>query len=478
MKSFIKTYGCQMNEQDSLQMKGLLARIGYADTSEPFDADLILMVTCSIREKAVHKVYSDLGRLRPLVEENPDRIIGLAGCLARQEKENLLKRFPFLDLVFGPDAIGRLPDMVQTVSRNRGLKYKKPIVDVRLSSRHDFEFVNLIAEGCESRVKAFVTIQKGCDNVCSFCIVPKVRGPEVSRSSDDIVKEVRELVSLGVAEVTLLGQNVNAYGKKSSGEISFPRLLRRISAETGSPGGAGNPGGAGSPGDGPSRPGVGIQRLRFTSSHPQDVGDDLIQCYADLKVLCPHFHLPVQSGSDKVLAAMRRHYTREDYLDIVRKLKEARPGIALTTDLIVGFPGETEEDFRQTLDLVREVGFDLSYSFVYSPRPATHALRIPDDVPPAEKEKRLEILQALQTEVAQAKNNALLHAVVDVLVEKEDDFGQNLVGRTGSNKMVHIRLAPLGLAPVGSMADGSIGKIVPVRITRANPYSLVGEVIQ
>ncbi|MBI4411058.1 MAG: tRNA (N6-isopentenyl adenosine(37)-C2)-methylthiotransferase MiaB [Deltaproteobacteria bacterium] len=450
MKAFIKTYGCQMNEQDSLQMKGLLTRIGYVGASEPFDADLILMVTCSIREKAVHKVYSDLGRLRPLVENNPNRIIGLAGCVAQQEKENLLKRFPFLDLVFGPDAIGRLPEMVDSVRRSREEKKRRPIVETRFSSRKDFEFVNLIAQDDEGKVKAYVTIQKGCDNICSFCIVPSVRGSEVSRPSDDIVKEVRELVSLGVKEVTLLGQNVNSYGKKFPGEISFVRLLRRIAAETD------------------------IQRLRFTSSHPQDVGDDLVECYADLKVLCSHFHLPVQSGSNKVLAAMRRYYTRENYLDIIRKLKGVRPDIAITTDLIVGFPGETEEDFRQTLGLVREVGFDLGYSFVYSQRPGTKAARIKDDVTLAEKETRLGILQALQTEVAQSKNNALLHKVVEVLVEKEDDFGQNLIttrwlGRTSSNKIVHISIGPA--------ARELIGETVAVRITKANPYSLVGEVV-
>ena len=455
MKSFIKTYGCQMNEQDSLQIKGLLSRMGYADTPDPEEADLILVVTCSIREKAVHKVYSELGRLKPLIEKNPNRIIGLAGCVAQQEKENLLRRFPYLDLVFGPDAIGRLPDMVQTVFRNRRLKYKKPIVQTCFSSRKDFEFVDLVIPGEENRVKEFVTIQKGCDNVCSFCIVPSVRGPEVSRSSDDIIREIQELAALGVKEVTLLGQNVNSYGKKFPEEIPFAQLLRRIAAETD------------------------IQRLRFTSSHPQDVGDDLIRLYAELPVppglpaLCPHFHLPVQSGSNHVLTAMRRHTTREDYLDIIRKLRMVRPDIAFSTDLIVGFPGETEEDFQQTLDLFSEVGFDMSYSFIYSPRPGTRAFSLIDNVSTAEKEKRLERLQALQTEVAQAKNNALLGRVQEVLVEKEDDFGQNLMGRTGTNKIVHMSKKT---ANEVSGNGNLIGRMVKVRMIKANPYSLVGEV--
>jgi len=432
-----------MNEQDSLQMKGLLGGMGYSSTDLPAEADLILINSCSIREKAVHKIYSDLGRVRDILEVNPDIIVGLTGCVAQQEKENLAKRFPFLDLVLGPDAIRHLPTLLTQAQKNREEGGKAAtIVQTKFDSRQDFEFINLLPNESESHIKAFVNIQKGCDNVCAFCIVPRVRGAEVSRPADDIVLEVKKLVELGVKEVTLLGQNVNSYGKKG-GNTTFAQLLRRVVAETG------------------------VKRLRFTSSHPQDVGDDLIECYRDLKELCPHFHLPVQSGSNLVLEKMRRYYTREDYLSLIQKLKAARPDITFSTDIIIGFPGETHSDFEDSLRLMKEVGFHLSYSFIYSPRPGTSAEKYDDVTPLAEKVKRLEIQQDLQTEISRSLNEKCLGETVEVLVESWDDTNLRYAGRTGTNKVVHF----------ASGRDEMIGRFVTVKITKAQPYSLIGELI-
>lgn len=442
-KAFIKTYGCQMNEQDSLHMRGLLRQMGYGWASDPMDADLILYSTCSIREKAVHKVYSDLGRVRPLVEADPSRIVGLAGCVAQQEKERLFQRFPFLDLVFGPDAIRQLPQMVGEVEARKQQNQSTRVLATRFNQRDDFEFINLIDRAGENPFKAFVNIQKGCDNVCSFCIVPHVRGPEVSRPHQDILREVTELVALGVQDVTLLGQNVNSYGWKTPGEPSFANLLRLIACETG------------------------IERLRFTTSHPQDVGDDLVNCFHDLPNLCSNFHLPVQSGSDRILTQMRRYYSIAHYLEIVRQLRAAHPEIALTTDFIVGFPGETEADFQLTLDLLKEVRFDTSFSFLYSPRPKTSAIHLKDDVPQAVKSERLQRLQRLQQQISGEVNCALEGKREVVMVDAMDDSGLNWIGRTSSNKIVHIRSRP----QYGNL----LGKLIPVKIMKGNPNSLIGD---
>lgn len=451
MKAYIKTYGCQMNEQDSLQMKGLLARMGYAPSLEPEGSDLVLFVTCSIREKAVHKVYSDLGRLRPLTEVNPGMIVGVAGCVAQQEKSALHRRFPFLDLVFGPDAIRELPEMISRVTRERdpstGLRAgegrKTKITNTRFHPRAEFEFVNLIVDGEENRVRAFVNIQKGCDNVCAFCIVPRVRGGEVSRPAEEIIGEISSLTDLGVKEITLLGQNVNSYGLKN-GELPFAGLLERIAKETS------------------------VERLRFTSSHPKDVGVDLVEKFCDLEILCPHFHLPVQSGSDRVLKAMRRGYTRAEYVKKIEALRKARPDIAFSSDFIVGFPGEEEEDFAKTLSLMDEVGFDASFSFAYSPRPGTTALRLHDGLSEAEKKTRLSVLQERQKEISGRINRALEGTVQEVLVENGDEIGQNWFGRTGTNKLVRFGAARHGMIQCGQK--------VPVKILQGNPKLLVGEV--
>ncbi|MDO8519910.1 MAG: tRNA (N6-isopentenyl adenosine(37)-C2)-methylthiotransferase MiaB [Deltaproteobacteria bacterium] len=443
MKAYIKTYGCQMNEQDSLQMKGLLSRIGYGSADEPEGADLVLISTCSIREKAVHKVYSDLGRIRPLTEENPAMIVGIAGCVAQQEKGNLLKRFPFVDLVFGPDAIRDLPSMVEKVQKGKKGGFSERILNTQFRPRDEFEFVNLIVPGEENRVRAFVNIQKGCDNICSFCVVPRVRGREVSRPSSDIIREINALVDMGVKEVTLLGQNVNSYGLKNT-EITFAQLLQRIGKETD------------------------LKRLRFTTSHPKDVGDDLVRQYEELEMLCPHFHLPVQSGSDRILEAMKRRYTRSEYLGKIAALKKARPGIAFSSDFIIGFPGETEEDFEASLSLVDEVGFHLIFSFIYSPRPMTSAALLPDDVPKEEKSRRLALFQEKQKMWSLKRNEELVGRKEEVLIENRADSGQNWFGRTKNNTLVSLK-------PVSD--DDLVGKLVTARVTEASVQLVRGEIV-
>ena len=443
MKAYIKTYGCQMNEQDSLQMKGLLARIGYDEAKEPIDADLVLISTCSIREKAVHKVYSDLGRIRPLAEENPSLIVGIAGCVAQQEKGNLLKRFPFVDLVFGPDAIRDLPEMVEKIQKGKKKGTPERLLNTRFRPRDEFEFVNLIVPQEENRVSAFVNIQKGCDNICSFCIVPQVRGREVSRPSGDIIREINVLTEMGVKEVTLLGQNVNSYGLKK-GEVTFAQLLEKIGRETS------------------------LKRLRFMTSHPKDVGDDLVRQFKDLEILCPHFHLPVQSGSDQILKVMKRRYTRGEYLEKIGKLKEARPGIVFSSDFIIGVPGETEEDFEASLTLVDEVGFHSIFSFIYSPRPGTTAVALPDNVSTDEKSRRLSVFQEKQKFWSQKRNEELVGKQEEVLVEKRSDAGQNWIGRTLNNTLVTLK-------PPSD--DGDLtGKMVWAKMTGASVQGVKGEV--
>lgn len=431
-------------------MQSLLAQAGYESSSEVLEADLILINTCSIREKAVHKIYSELGRLRPLKEDRKDLIVGVAGCVAEQEKEALSKRFPFLDLVFGPDHIRHLPELLKQVE-NKKDKRPDTVLRTGFDLRQDFQFVNVLPAAEESLVKAFVNIQKGCDNICSFCIVPHVRGREVSRPHEAIIEEINELVARGVKEVTLLGQNVNSYGLKSTGGVSFARLLELIAQKTTLP------------------------RLRFTTSHPKDVKDDLIDQFANNPILVPHFHLPVQSGANRILDLMRRQYTREDYLDIVHKLRRRVPGLQFSTDIIVGFPTETDEEFEQTLSLMREVEFSLSFYFIYSPRPHTSAIKIVDDLPMAVKKERFTRLDALNDELVLRSNLLDVGSVQDVLIEDVTDdasthSGQALhsyVGRTPSNKVVHFSSETETIKP---------GNFLSVQILRANPYSLYGTV--
>ena len=437
-KLFIHTYGCQMNQYDSERIAQVMGRGGYVQTDCIGDADLILLNTCSVREKSEQKVYSVLGRWKEFKQQRDDVIIGVGGCVAQQEGERLLKKVPHLDLVFGTQNIHKLPDMVEQVRTLR----QRP---VEIAFYRDPGYM----EDPEGRTqvqgaKAFVTIMQGCNKVCSFCIVPHVRGREVSRPSEKIITEIQALVRQGVKEVMLLGQNVNSYGKISPGEISFAELLHRVDAIEG------------------------LERIRFTTSHPQDLSPELIDAFATLAKLCKHLHLPVQSGSDSVLARMRRGYTRREYLDRLQRLQARSFGVALSTDIIVGFPGETEDEFGDTLELLRQVGYDEIYSFVYSPRPQTVSGKIFDDEIPNEiKKDRLARVQNLQREISLNKNRQKIGNVEEILVEGRSKLknGQ-IMGRTDTNRIVNVE-GPETL----------IGKFVSVRITGATATSLLGELL-
>lgn len=430
---FIQTYGCQMNESDSDKMLALLKKQGYARTDSPDDAELLVLNTCSIREKAENKLYSTLGRYR----NRKDLTIAVTGCVAQQEGDAILKKFPFVDLVMGPDAIPRVGELVSRAQQQR-------VVDVDVFEGLEYPFVNDLPEEVGERVSAFVTIQKGCDNKCTFCIVPTTRGVERSRPADDIVAEVRQLVSNGVREVTLLGQNVNSYGLKDPGGIPFAQLLTRIDREV-----------------------EGLLRVRFTTSHPRDFGDDLIEAYASLPTLKPYLHLPVQSGSNRVLRRMKRYYKVEQFIERMTTLKARVPQLGLSTDFIVGFPGETDSDFEATLHLLEQMQFDFSYSFMYSPRPGTPALKLQDDVPAEVKRERLLLLQEKQRQISHRRMEALVGTVQEVLVEGASrNNPEELSGRTPCNKMVNFPGRPR-----------LIGTPVQVRILRANPNSLRGEVV-
>jgi tRNA-N(6)-(isopentenyl)adenosine-37 thiotransferase enzyme MiaB len=438
-KFYIKSYGCQMNELDTSQMGRLLKAEGYESALEPEAADVILINTCSVREKASQKVYSDVGRFRSLKLKNPDLVLGVTGCQAQAEGMHLQKRFPYLDLVLGPDHTGKIAALI------RQAREKKSVTEVGFEKRQDYRFLNLLPDEEENHAKAFLTIMKGCDNFCSFCIVPFVRGREVCREADEIVREVQGLAERGVVEVTLLGQNVNSYGvgrhANDPGAVSFPRLLRRLSEETA------------------------IQRIRFTTSHPKDLSDELIEEFAGNSKLAQHFHLPVQSGSDTVLERMYREYTRDHYLDCLSRLRRACPQIALSTDIIVGFPGETEAEFQATMDLLEEVGYDSIYSFVYSPRPkTTAALYFKDDVPETTKKHRLSVLQALQDRITLRKNLEKTGQVLQVLVEGPSRQGETYCGRSSQNHAVHF-----------PGEDADVGRILGIKIRHGGPNSLIGE---
>jgi tRNA-2-methylthio-N6-dimethylallyladenosine synthase len=435
-KVYIETYGCQMNEHDTERMFRLLEGISYSETKEPKEADLILINTCSVREKPEHKVYSALGRFKKLKEEK-GTIIGVAGCVAQQEGQPLLDRIPYLDMVIGTHAIPMLPQLLQTIEVSG-----KRVCQTSFDKNGKY-LEAIFPRKPLDKIKSYVTIMQGCDHFCSFCIVPYVRGREQSRPSDEIIEEVKNLAEGGVKEVYLLGQNVNGYGKGLHGELTFPELLRQINETDG------------------------IERIRFTTSHPRDLSGELIQAYSRLSKLCEHIHLPFQSGSNKILEAMHRGYTRESYLEKIDRLRETCPSIALTTDVIVGFPGEEEEDFRQTLDLVEKVRFDDLFSFKYSPRKGTRAAEFADRVEEKAKQDRLSILQEIQREITRQKNQALVGSVEEILVEgRSKQSDRDVTGRTRTNKIVNVE-GDLGL----------VGKLVPVRITKGYAHSLRGEVV-
>ena len=437
---YINTMGCQMNVYDSEQMALRLNAAGYTQTEDQAAADVIILNTCSIRDKAEQKVYSFLGRLRPLKDANPGLIIAVGGCVAQQEAQKVLKRIPYVDLVFGTRAVPRLTEHLERIGRTR-----RQIVDTAME---DDELIPepLLAESALGEVSRFVTIMRGCDNFCSYCVVPYVRGREKSRTPESILAEVNDLVAKGVAEVTLLGQNVNSYGAKE-GLCSFSELLRKINDVEG------------------------LKRLRFTTSHPKDFNDDVINAFTMLPKLCHHIHLPVQSGSTAVLARMNRKYTRDDYLAKVRKLRAVCPDMALTTDIIVGFPGETGEDFLQTLALLEEVRYDGLFAFMYSDRSVAPAAKFPDKVPPEVKSERLQRLLELQERLTRGKNEALVGTVQEVLVEGRNSQvatgPAQWSGRTGTNKIVHFE------------ADGALtimpGMLAKIKIDRALSHSLLGK---
>ncbi len=437
-KFYIKTYGCQMNEYDSGKMADVLrACEGMQQTDVPEEADVILFNTCSVREKAQEKVFSDLGRVRLLKARRPDLIIGVGGCVASQEGDAIVKRAPYVDVVFGPQTLHRLPQLI-AARRASG----RPQVDISFPEIEKFDH---LPQPQTSTGSAFVSIMEGCSKYCSFCVVPYTRGEEVSRPLADVLREVQTLLAQGVGEITLLGQNVNAYcGAADDGETVDLAFLVQALARLSS-----------------------LQRLRFTTSHPKEMTQRLIDVYASTPKLSSHLHLPVQSGSDRILAAMKRGYTALEYKSTIRKLRAARPDIVLTSDFIIGFPGETEHDFDATMKLVEEVGFDASFSFVYSPRPGTPAANLPDEVLPEIKAERLKRLQDLVAVQAQRLAQSLLGSVQRVLIEgasRKD--AQELAGRLDNNRIVNFFGAP-----------NMVGRFVDVKVTAVWAYTLRGELV-
>lgn len=431
---YIETFGCQMNVHDSEQMAVLLQSIGYHLTDDPQTADLILINTCSIREKAEQKAFSELGRLMKLKEMKPDLIVGFAGCLAQHLGEKVYSRVKDVDLVFGTHNIHRLPEMIASVMKNR-----RKVTRTGFSS--GIHSLNIFAPPPEGSLSAFVSIMQGCDNYCAYCVVPFLRGPEMSRLPEDIVHEVRELAKLGVKEVTLLGQNVNSYGKKLNEDCNFVSLINKISGISG------------------------IERIRFTTSHPKDLSDELIDCFARVPKLCEHIHLPVQSGSNRILKLMNRGYSAEEYLRKIDHLRAVCPQISITSDIIVGFPGETDKDYQETIDMMEKIRFDSVFSFKYSERKGTAAQALPEKVPESEKRRRLKELQALQDRHTQEKNSALEGSVQEVLVEgRSRNSEQDMMGRARSWKIVNFKGDP-----------ELIGGKVSVEITRGYLHSLRGK---
>lgn len=432
-KAYIKTFGCQMNEHDSQRMLRHLAQDGYMATNSPQEADVVIVNTCSVRDGAYHKAMSEIGRYRNWGKEIR---VGVTGCVASQLGEAIASRFDFVDFVLGTDHVDKIREAVK-YHRVHGNAF----VRADFQEIEDYTFPDMDVAADERMVSAYVTIMKGCDNTCAFCIVPMTRGAEVSRPPASIVDEIKHLEGQGVREITLLGQNVNSYGKRLSEPVDFATLLRIIEQRTQ------------------------ISRLRFTSPHPKDLSDRLIDEYCHNRVLCRHFHLPAQSGSSRVLKRMRRAHTRETYMRRVERLRRTAPDVAITTDLIVGFPGETEADFQETLRLVNEVEYDAAYVFAYSPRPGTEAADFVDDVPPETKQRRLQELLNLQESISLRKNQPFVGRDIDILVEGSSRRGgDQLSGRSSCHRVVNFHGCPQ-----------DIGAIVPVRIERASAYALFGE---
>ena len=432
---YIKTFGCQMNEYDSARIADVLrSGVGLEGTDDPGAADVLLMNTCSVREKAQDKVYSLLGEWRQLKLRRPELIIGVGGCVASQEGEAITARAPYVDLVFGPQTLHRLPSMIDELKR-----HGRAVVDVSFPAIEKFDS---LPEPRAQGARAYVSVMEGCSKYCSFCVVPYTRGDEVSRDFDSVLQEVRALAAQGVREIVLLGQNVNAYsGAMADGAlVDLSTLMHHVAVVPG------------------------VERIRFTTSHPLEFNDSLIEAYASLPQLANHLHLPVQSGSDRILALMKRGYTTLEYKERIRALRAVRADIAISTDIIVGFPGESERDFEATLKFVADVGFDQSFCFVYSRRPGTPAASLPDELPLAVKQQRLARLQALLDAQALAISRAMVGSVQRVLVERRaSKGGGDLAGRTQNNRWVNFA-GPTSL----------LQRFVDVLVTEARPHSLRG----
>ncbi|UCD70517.1 MAG: tRNA (N6-isopentenyl adenosine(37)-C2)-methylthiotransferase MiaB [Syntrophobacterales bacterium] len=434
---YLKTFGCQMNVHDSEKMLSILAEHNYRPTEDIHRADIILLNTCSVRAKPEQKVYSALGRLERLKEKNHHLIIGVGGCVAQQEGERLLDRIGYLDLVFGTHNLHRLPDLIRDVQASR-----RPMCAVEFYDEvRSLDISPIPLDG--EKVKSYVTIIQGCENFCSFCIVPYVRGREKSRPSENILGEIKALSKRGIREVTLLGQNVNSYGKDLSGGFTFPQLLAHINEIQG------------------------IWRIRFTTSHPKDISEELIMAFGKLEKVCKHIHLPFQSGSDRVLERMNRGYTRKQYMEKAEQLRKVCPEIGITADVMVGFPGEGEREFHDTLDLIQRVQFDNLFSFKYSPRKGTRAAHLLDQIGESTKSHRLQVLQELQKGITLKRNQALEGRYEEILVEGLSKWGEEeITGRTSSNKVVNLNGNP-----------DLIGQLVKVRIEEGYANSLRGKII-
>ncbi|MCB9639863.1 MAG: tRNA (N6-isopentenyl adenosine(37)-C2)-methylthiotransferase MiaB [Myxococcales bacterium] len=434
---YVHTFGCQMNVHDSQKILTLMSEKGYQAVETPEEASVILLNTCSVREKPEQKVLSAVGRYRNLKQNTPDLIIGVGGCFARQEGEDLLRRAPALDLVFGPDNIPELPKMIQNIREEH-----QPQVETEFDPSNDVRFLDIAPQVLDSRVTAMVTIMKGCDKYCSFCIVPYVRGRERYRDPVEIKEEVQRLSAQGIREIMLLGQSVTSYKWKDRGEVwDLARLIRSLDGVEG------------------------LDRLRFTSPYPRDFHQELIDCFAEVPILCDHVHLPFQSGSDRILYRMNRRHTREQYFGWVNGLRERCPSIAITADVIVGFPGEEEQDFEETMDLIERVRFDALFSFKYSPRPKTPAARKVQQISEEDKQRRLAYLQQRQLEISLEINKKFEGTEQLILVEGRSRRNpERLAGRTTTNKVVNF---------VGP--EHLVGEMINIRIIEAHATALVGE---
>lgn len=441
-KYFIKTFGCQMNVYDSSRIADMLKKEGYEEAKKQEDADLVLFNTCHIREKAAEKLFSDLGRAREIADERLENgkktVIGVAGCVVQAEDEQIVKRAPFVDFAVGPQMYYKIPQMLKEIERKKG---HAGLVDTEFSADSKFDF---LPENKAQGACSYLAVQEGCNNFCTYCVVPYTRGAEYSRPVAEVLKEAKRLIATGTLELNLLGQNVNSYhGEDENGkERDLAYLLRRVAELDG------------------------LKRLRYTTSYPADVNDDLIACHRDLKVLMPYLHLPIQSGSDKILKAMNRRHTSGDYLRIVEKLQEANPDLRMSSDFIVGFPGETEEDFQATLDVVNKVKYIQAFSFKYSRRAGTPAAVMPNQVEEKVKKERLNILQNLLFSYQEAFNKSCVGKVMPVLFEQKGRHKGQLIGRTPYMQNLHIETE-----------SANINKIIDVEVTEATTNSLSGKEI-